>query len=162
VEDIMKAIDYGKDYQEHLLEQYKLLVTMADNVSARRAQTNSFYITVLSALLAILSLARENIVSEAQNIIFLVVSVLGMVLCIVWKININSYGQLNTGKFKVIHEMEAQLPFACYDREWEFLGAGQDSKKYLQLTKVEQYIPYLLAVPYLLLLVYSLYGLSAF
>lgn len=158
----MKAIDYGKDYQEHLLEQYKLLVTMADNVSARRAQTNSFYITVLSALLAILSLARENIVSEAQNIIFLVVSVLGMVLCIVWKININSYGQLNTGKFKVIHEMEAQLPFACYDREWEFLGAGQDSKKYLQLTKVEQYIPYLLAVPYLLLLVYSLYGLSAF
>jgi hypothetical protein len=94
--------------------------------------------------------------------IFLVVSILGLVLCIVWKININSYGQLNTGKFKVIHEMEAQLPFACYDREWEFLGAGQDSKKYLQLTKVEQYVPYLLAIPYLLLLVYALYGLYAF
>lgn len=156
----MKAIDYGKDYQEHLLEQYKLLVTMADNVSARRAQTNSFYITVLSALLAILSLAGENFASEAQNMVFLVVSILGLVLCIVWKININSYRQLNTGKFKVIHEMEAQLPFACYDREWEFLGVGQDRKKYLQLTKVEQYIPYLLAVPYLLLLVYSLYSLG--
>ncbi|MBV5328922.1 MAG: hypothetical protein JZU65_15045 [Chlorobium sp.] len=158
----MKAIDYGKDYQEHLLEQYKLFVTMADNVSARRTLANSFYITVLSALLAILSLAGENFATEAQNMIFLVVSILGLVLCIVWKININSYGQLNTGKFKVIHEMEAQLPFACYDREWEFLGAGQDSKKYLQLTKVEQYVPYLLAIPYLLLLVYALYGLYAF
>lgn len=158
----MKAIDYGKDYQEHLLEQYKLLVTMADNVSARRALTNSFYITVLSALLAILSLTGENFATEAQNIIFLVVSILGLVLCMVWKININSYGQLNTGKFKVIQEMEAQLPFACYDREWELLGAGQDSKKYLQLTKVEQYVPYLLAVPYLLLLVYTLYSLRAF
>ena len=153
----MKADNYGEDYQEHLLEQYKLFVEMADNVSARRAQTNSFYITVLSALLAVLSLSAESFSSDVQNIAFLAVSILGLVLCYVWNVNIRSYRQLNSGKFKVIHEMEEKLPFACYDREWEILGAGEDNVKYLQLTRVEQIVPYLLGVPFLLLFLYFLY-----
>lgn len=154
----MKPSEYGDSYHEHLLEQYKLYVEMADNVSTRRAQANAFYITVLSALLAVIPLAFDNFSNVEQYLAFLAVSILGLILCYVWNINIRSYRKLNSGKFKVIHEMEEQLPFACYDREWEFLGEGKDSKKYLQLTHVEQYVPYLLAVPYSLLLVYSLYG----
>jgi hypothetical protein len=45
------------------------------------------------------------------------------------------------------------------DREWQILGAGEERKKYLQLTHVEQFVPFVLAVPYLLLFVYSLYML---
>ena len=40
-----------------------------------------------------------------------------------------------------------------YDREWEVLGKGEDSKKYLQLTRVEQMVPFLFAIPYVLLLI---------
>ncbi len=86
----------------------------------------------------------------------MVVAILGLILCLIWFINIRSYKQLNAGKFKIIGEMEEQLPFSCYKKEWEILGKGKESKKYLQLTRVEQYVPFILAIPYLLLLVYSL------
>ena len=71
--------------------------------------------------------------------------------------NIRSYRQLNSGKFQVIHELEKKLPFACYDREWSLLGGGQDGQTYLQLSRVEQYLPFFLAIPYVLLLIYLLW-----
>ena len=154
----MEKEKYGANFQEHLLEQYKLYVEMADRISARRAQSNRFYISLLSALLALLSiLINRTLWNNIQNAIFLAVAILGLALCFLWYVNINSYRQLNSGKFKVIHEMEQHLPFNCYDREWQILGAGEERKKYLQLTHVEQFVPFVLAVPYLLLFLYSLY-----
>jgi hypothetical protein len=52
--------------------------------------------------------------------------------------------------------LEQYLPFDCYEREWQILGAGEECEKYLQLTRVEHFVPFVLAVPYLLLFVYSL------
>jgi hypothetical protein len=141
---------------EFLLEQYKLYVEMTDNVSARRSQTNAFYITALAGLLAVLSLTMDKIPSEEQYVVLLAAAVLGILLCYIWFVNIRSYRQLNFGKFAVIHEMEQQLPYCCYAREWEILGKGVEGKKYLELTRVERYVPVLLATPYVLLLVYSL------
>jgi hypothetical protein len=150
--------EYGEAFKQHLLEQYKLYVEMADRVSTRRAQTNRFYISLLSGLLALLSIVGgRNRFSDFQTIAFMAVAILGLALCVLWNVNIRSYRQLNSGKFKVIHEMEQHLPFPCYDKEWEILGEGKESKAYLQLTHVEQYVPFVLAVPYLLLLIYSLF-----
>jgi hypothetical protein len=133
---------------------------MADRISARRADTNKFYISLLTALLVILSIVVEkNILSNIQGFVFIAIAILGVALCFVWIVNIRSYSQLNTGKFKVIHDMEKQLPYPCYDREWEILGKGADRRKYFQLTRIEQYVPLLLAIPYLLLFIFSLYTL---
>lgn len=154
----MKKEEYGEKFHEHLLEQYKLYVEMADRISNRRGQTNRFYISLLSGLLALLSIVvGSHIFSDFQSVVFIVVAILGLALCILWNINIRSHRQLNSGKFKVIHEMEQHLPFPCYDKEWEILGEGKEGKKYLQLTRVEQYVPFILAIPYLLLLIYSLW-----
>jgi hypothetical protein len=154
----MKKEEYGEGFHEYLLEQYKLYVEMADRISNRRAQTNRFYVSLLSGLLALLSIVvGRNIFSDFQTIAFSVISVLGLTLCALWNINIRSYRQLNSGKFKVIHEMEQCLPFPCYNREWEILGEEQESKKYLQLTRVEQYVSFMLAIPYILLFLYSLW-----
>jgi hypothetical protein len=148
---------YGEKFEEHLLEQYKLYVEMADRVSTRRAQTNRFYISLLSGLLALLSIVGgREIFSDFHTIVFMVVAVLGLALCFLWKINIHSYRQLNSGKFRVIHEMEKHLPFPCFDKEWEILGEGEESKRYLQLTRVEQYVPFIISIPYIVLLVYCL------
>lgn len=154
----MKKEEYGEKFHEHLLEQYKLYVEMADRISNRRGQTNRFYISLLSGLLALLSIVvGRHIFSDFQTVVFIIVAILGLALCILWNINIRSHRQLNSGKFKVIHEMEQHLPFPCYDKEWEILGEGKGGKKYLQLTRVEQYVPFILAIPYLLLLIYSLW-----
>ncbi|WP_424356545.1 RipA family octameric membrane protein [Methanocella sp. MCL-LM] len=140
-----------------MLEQYKLYVEMADKISERRSQTNIFYVTLLSAILAVLSVIFEkDQISSFYALILLLISLLGLLLCLIWYYNITSYSQLNSGKFKVIHEMEQQLPFPCYAREWDVLKKGKDKKKYFPLTHVEGWIPFILSVPYLILLVYTL------
>ena len=152
--------EYGEQFKEHLIEQYKLYVGMADRISDRRERSNRFYISLLSALLALLSIiVGRNVSNGLQTVVFMTIGILCLGLCSLWIINIRSYRQLNSGKFKVIHEMEQYLPFNCYDREWEILGEGKEAKSYLQLTRAEQYIPIILAVPYLLLFVYSLWML---
>ena len=112
---------YGEKFNEHLLEQYKLYVEMADRVSERRMQTNKFYISLLSGLLALFPIL-VSVGTSKQTVILIILPLLGIALCILWYINILSYRQLNSGKFKVIHEIEQYLPFPCYDKEWELLG----------------------------------------
>ena len=146
---------YGEKFNEHLLEQYKLYVEMADRISERRMQTNKFYISLLSGVLALFSIL-VSMSKFNQTVIFIIVSLLGIALCILWHINIRSYRQLNSGKFKVIHEMEQYLPFPCYDKEWELLGEGKEKSKYLQLTRVEKYVPLILSIPYIFLFLYTL------
>ncbi|MBV9386848.1 MAG: hypothetical protein JOZ78_10520 [Chroococcidiopsidaceae cyanobacterium CP_BM_ER_R8_30] len=152
---------YGDNYQAHLLEQYKLYVEMTDNISARRNKMNSFYTSLLSGLLAFLSLTGEKaqIAPQFRDIILLAVAILGMILCFLWYVNIQSYKQLNSGKFKVIYEMEQYLPFACYDKEWNILRKDKSHGGYLNHTRIEQYIPLALATVYLGLLIYSILSL---
>lgn len=152
---------YGDKFQDHLIEQYKLYVEMADRVSTRRAQTNRFYISLLSVLLALLSIVvTREVFNGILSIIFVAIGILGIALCFLWYVNIRSYRQLNSSKFQVIHEMEQHLPFPAYEREWEILGKGKESEKYLKLTRIEQCVPFALTIPYLLLLAYSLYALA--
>ena len=152
----MEKEKYGEHYQPHLLEQYKLYVEMADRISARRGQTNSFYISLLSGLLAVLSLStdKQATITTHYKVLLLVVSAAGLILCFVWLLNIRSFKQLNSAKFMVVHEIEEFLPFACYDREWEIIKKTRDDK-YLQQTRIEQFVPLLLALPYLGLLCYA-------
>ncbi|MFY0602167.1 MAG: hypothetical protein JXR03_21000 [Cyclobacteriaceae bacterium] len=142
-----------------LIEQYKLYVEMSDRISERRSKANQFYMVLLSLLLIVASLvvnqgSKEGFTNH-QQIVLLAMGITGLLTCTVWFININSYRQLNTAKFKVIHEMEANLSYACYSQEWELLGHGTDASKYNQLTKVERWVPVILMCPYALLIVYS-------
>jgi hypothetical protein len=156
----MDKQNYGEKFQDHLLEQYKLYVDLSDRTSARRNQMNSFYTSLLSGLLALITLiTNKDIIAfkntKFQAAAFLAVAALGMLLCIVWYLSIRSYKDLNSGKFKVIHELEQQLPFACFNKEWESLKKDSKYKGYLTQTTVEKAIPLLLAIPYVGLFMYS-------
>ena len=156
----MTQKDYGENYQAHLLEQYKLYVQITDKISTRRSQMNSFYISLPTGLLAFLSLvAEKKLASEFQNTVFLAIAILGLILCFLWYVNIQSYKQLNSGKFKVIHEMEKHLPFACYDLEWDTLKKNKNNKGYLNQTSIQKNIPLAFATPYVGLLIYSIFKL---
>jgi hypothetical protein len=148
---------YGNEFNAHFLEQYKLYIEMADRVSSRRVQIASLYTSILSALLALLSItSNKELFQGSQNIVVLATSFLGLCLCLAWSVNINSYKQLNKLKFKVIHEMESHLPFPCYRMEWEMLSSDSNIQKYFRLTAIEKYIPAIISTPYLCLLSYSL------
>ena len=161
---VSKQQKYGDNFQTHLLEQYKLYVEMMDRITERRNQMNSFYISVLSGLLVIISLATNENITQFQNNEFqlaalIAIGILGILLCITWRINIQSYKQLNSGKFRVISELEELLPFPCYNREWEFIKNDRRYQAYLTQTNVEKLLPILLAIPYVGLLVYLLLNL---
>jgi hypothetical protein len=160
--DVVSRENYGNEFKAHILEQYKLYVEMADRVSSRRVQMSSFYTSILSALLALLSItSNKDFFQGPQIVILLTIAMLGLCICFIWAANINSYKQLNSLKFKVIHEMETYLPFPCYDREWKILKEDKNKRRYSRLTAVEQYIPFILSVPYLCLLVYAFIKLSS-
>ena len=67
--------------QEIILEQYKLYVEMADRVSSRRAETNKFYISILSGILAVLAVVIEkNLLSNYLAPVLFAISLLGTTL----------------------------------------------------------------------------------
>jgi len=115
---------YDGEYQNHLLEQYKLYVQMADKISERRQSANSFFLTVNTALIAFLGLVATPDVGTNPSIAsnpplpwVLVVSAAGMVLCYSWFRLVRSYKDLNSGKFKVVYAIESRLPSSPYDAE---------------------------------------------
>jgi hypothetical protein len=155
-----KKKEYGDKFQEHLLEEYKLFVEMMDRTSARRGQINAFYTTLLSAILTLMFTSIEKSILPINKLFLLLLSaLLGLLLCFIWIVNINSYKQLNSLKFKVINEMENYLPYPCYTREWQILKEEKKNTQYRRLTQVEKYVPLILAVPYFCLLLYSIVAL---
>lgn len=138
-----------------LIELYKQYVEMADRVSDRRMKSNQFYMTLLSSLLVVLSFVfhkdSQPVIGTYNSMIIFFTGLLGIIVCLIWWVNIGSYRQLNSQKFVVIHELEQVLPFSPYAREWELLGNGAKSAKYLQLTRIERYVPLILMAPYLVM-----------
>ncbi len=135
--------------KEIILEQYKLYVEMADRISSKRAQTNMFFITVLSGLIAIAAfIIEKKLPLDIQNIMFKSISVLGILLSVLWFFNILSYKQINKSKYDIIISIEKQLPLKGYGEEYELL----EKYRYVKLTTIERIISCTMIIPFLILL----------
>ena len=143
--------EYGTEYKAHLLTQYKLFVETADRVSERRTSANNYLLTVNSVLVTLYGLISSFSDDRAWLV---VMPVAGGLVCITWLALIRSYRNLNTAKFKVIHELEEQLPVALFDREWDLAERGE-GKAYKPLTHIEPHIPLVFAALYIILAVYT-------
>ncbi len=141
--------EYGDNYRPHLLEQYKLYVEMADRVSQRRATANTFFLTLNTGLLG-LATGLAGFSFDAAQIwaISWGAAIFGLGFSYVWWRILESYRQLNSAKYKVVGDLEAKLPVAPYDDEWEKVGRGNNPKLYLQLTVVEARVPRLFGLGY--------------
>lgn len=147
---------YGDLYRQHLFDQYRLVVEMADRLSARRMQANTFFLAVNTGLLTVLAnLVKDGLISGIAGALPLIAV---LVLCYGWWRIVGSYRQLSSGKHAVILELETLLPAAPYAAEWAVLGEGRDPRRYLPLTRVETWVPRLFALLYLLLLLAVLLG----
>ena len=121
-----------------LLEQYKLFVETSERLVARRQLVNTFFLSVnalvLSALALIAKEATDSVLTVAG---ILIVSVAAIVLCSAWKTLVNSYAQLNRGKFAVIDRLERELPAALFNAEWIALEKGEIPSTYKPFTTTE-------------------------
>ena len=116
---------------------------MADKISDRRQSANSYFLTINTVIVGLISYMSFGSDIKNSNPYYALVSIAGMVICYYWYRLIRSYKDLNSGKFKVVHEIEKQLPISPFDDEWEKLGRGKDKTKYLPFTKIEMRIPWI-------------------
>ena len=145
------------DEKQELLEIYKLHAQLADNVSNRRATANHFYLLVLSGLSVLFSalLQRKNGVPLGGLMVGF--GLFGTLLAAAWYVVIRSYRQLNTGKFDALQELEKELAYPFFTREWELLLEGKDRKKYWKLTVVETFVPWIFFGVFLLSFIIGIY-----
>ncbi|TSB21548.1 RipA family octameric membrane protein [Streptomyces benahoarensis] len=133
-------------YHGAVLEQYKLCVEMADRVSSRRNLTNTFFLTLNTAVVAAAAAGGGIHGSLWVRLAGLVIL---LTQCLAWFVTMRSYRQLNAAKYAVIGALERRLPALAYsDAEWGALGEGRDWRRYLPLTHVEQWVPLIFAAAY--------------
>ena len=148
------------DEKQELLEIYKLHAELADSVSRQLGTANRFYLLVLSGLAVLFSafLQRKNGVPLSGLMIGF--GLFGMLLAAAWYVVIRSYRQLNSGKFKALHELEQKLAYPFFKREWDILEEGKERKTYWRLTVVETFVPAIFFVCFTVLLVIGMYLLA--
>lgn len=140
--------NYGALYQEHYFEQYKLYLNSIEKISDRRETANRYFLSVNSAIILVISVIIQY---AHANRVFLALgaTIFGFLISILFWVLINSYKQLNTAKFKVLHRIERRLPLELYSDEWDELGRGKNKKMYFPFSHVERIIPIIFCLGYL-------------
>ena len=142
-----KQETYGGSFNTDLLEQYKLYVQSAENVSARRVASSRYLLTLNVALVALYGVQSAGF---EQSYWMLLVPIVGIPISLLWLAIIRSHADLNRVKFKVIHEFEEHLPAAMYEYEWHLAEKGK-GKTYRAVTTIERWIPMLFAALHVVL-----------
>lgn len=137
-----------KEEKALLFEQYKMAVTSTERVSDARANANKFYLSVNSVIAGGILFYDQRVESlPVQTVI--VATIFGLIICLTWFFALLDYKSLNSAKFKVIHDMEKELPVQFFKREWEILNTRKPwYQKYKYLSKVERMLPATFAVLY--------------
>ena len=150
-----KCVEREKDIA---LEQYIFYSETADKISDRRTNSNNFFVTLNSTLVTIIGLAigtNQSVVNVQP--LLLVVPTVGLLVSILWRIVIQSYRDINTAKFTVLHEIEDRLPLRLYSYEWHIAKQG-DGTKYRPTYHVEMWIPILFAGLYGVILLVQIFS----
>ncbi len=140
--------------RNELLEMYRLHAELADRVSQRREGANRLYVSLLLALVLFLAaLFRFGMGDLPGGVVVGAVGAVGVALSASWLLVIRSYRQLNSGKLKVLQELETRLEYPFFKREWQLLGEGEDRGRYWRLTQAEAVLPWTFLVLFSVVLV---------
>ena len=140
--------------RQELLELYKLHAELADKVSQRREGANRLFVSLLTGTLIFLAaLLRYGAETIPVGAVVIAIGVFGFFLAAAWFVIIRSYRQLNSGKFKALHELEEKLAYPFFTREWELLEEGKSRSRYWKLSVVETILPVVFAILYLVLII---------
>jgi hypothetical protein len=102
------------------LALFELYLATAEKVSDRRAQANSWMLSVNSAVVALYGYlqADKMAVSAAQKGVWLwAIPAAGAIVCFAWITLLTSYRKLNRAKFTVLTQIEVDLPIRPFTGE---------------------------------------------
>ena len=127
-----------------ILDLYKIYVQDVGNIGGRHENSRRFYMSIISALFVFLSMTGEGgPLVDVKGAFQEIVGIVGIVMCIVWIMHMQSFAAIYLAKFKVLREIEkGQGFFALFDREWEHL---KSDSRYKCLTLIDSVVPIVFA-----------------
>lgn len=143
------------DSTDAKLALFELYLETAEKVTDRRAQANSWMLSVNSAIVALYGyLQGDNPAFDATGKAawLWAIPAAGAIVCVAWTVLLQSYRQLNRAKFAVLMEIEADLAAAPFRREREIYRAARR----LPLSNIE------ICIPACFVLLYAVMILAAF
>lgn len=142
--------------QNERLEIYKLHAELADRVSQRREGVNRLYVSLFVGLIVFLgALLRFGAGDVSEQLVLGTIGLFGVLLSGSWFIVLNTYRQLNSEKFRVLLELEKDIGFPFFTKEWDPESKGRKSNRHWPLTKAEWSLPGLFGALFLGILAYS-------
>lgn len=138
--------------QGHLFAQYKLYVEMADQIDYKRQKTNSFFVSIDTALIGLLSYFSISESFQLNLFFCFIITVLGIMLNYLWFRLIRSYHILHIAKSMIIKRIENFLPLNIYNIEGKLEEKGRKLKLYIPIGRVESFIPLLVMFLYIIIL----------
>ena len=125
-----------------VIEQYKIYSEAKETFISRNFQTNRFYL-VLSLVLFLLLYVFYALTPSVVPIV--VGSIIGMAVCVMWWLNLDSYQFLIKIKYsKVLEEMEKLLPFMPYKKEYEAFQEAKRDKKAIVFYDFQKFLTIIL------------------
>jgi len=111
-----------EDDRKLKFEQYKMMVSSTEKVTESRMKVNNLFFTITSSILSVgFVLGKTFGFTITATLGMFVLTLLSFVVSFFWERLIDSYGKLNTGKFKVIDKIEKQLRTNMFEDEWKIL-----------------------------------------
>ena len=95
----------------HITEQYKIYVTDLGNAAAQLGTTQTFYMTIVSALIAVL--AFKETIRPFQDYfapVSIVIFILILLVCVTWLFTAQQFENLIGAKFEVLRALEHRYP----------------------------------------------------
>ena len=137
----------NKDY----IEQYKSYLQDVGNIGTRHENSRRFYLSVVSALFVFLSMAgADGPFHAVKGAVLKLVGVAGIILCLVWRMHMQSFGAIYLAKFDVLRAMEEKYNlFHVFDEEWKHLKANP---RFKLLTLIDSVTPVLFVLLFMALL----------
>jgi hypothetical protein len=138
------------DVKDPKLALFELYLATAEKVSDRRAQANTWMLSVNSAIVALYGYLQTDkpTLPNAQKAVWLwAIPVAGAIVSVAWVALLASYRKLNGAKFAVLQEIEADLPLQPFRREQEIYRRNRRA-----LGHVETAIPVCFILLYLAIL----------
>jgi len=112
--------------------------TLVETACASETKRQSVSVTSAGLISAGAALAATN---KHFVLVYMVIPV--MVVSAIWFVTVRYYKQLANAKWTVVHEIEAQLPYAPFKREWELYKARKAPFTFGPST-LEQIVPCLI------------------
>ena len=120
---------YESEKLNLIMQQYKLYTEQKDAFIKRSFSVNRFYMVLVIVLLLLVNLTKSVAFVYSISLPF-IFSIIGIGICILWWMNMDSYNLLIKIKFaKVIEEIEKQLPVQPYTMEHNAIDEFRENKK---------------------------------